>query len=122
MAGMVVTTTEDRGGSVWKIVWSWQTDDADGTATGATTAEIDGELFGMTTIPDGSAAPSVDYDITITDDGSHDVLLGAGADRHTANTEHVLRASLAAVASSVLTLNVSAAGNAKEGVVVLYVR
>lgn len=122
MAGMVVTTTEARARSVWKIVWSWLSDDADGTATGPTAALIDGDILGLTTIPDGSAAPTDNYDITVTDADGHDVLLGAGANRDTANTENVARASLAAAAASILTLNVSNAGNAKEGKVILYLR
>lgn len=123
MAGMVVTTTVDRGGSITKVIWDWLSDDADGTATGVTTPEVDGDILGLTTIPDGGgAAPSVDYDVTITDADGHDILLGAGADRHTSATEHVVGSSMAAAASSLLTLNVSNAGNANAGVVILYLR
>ena len=117
---MAVTETAVHG-SVKKIVWAW-TSDGSGDASEATTKAYDGKLIGLTTIPDAVAAPSVDYDIVVTDSDDHDVLLGAGADRHTSATEHVAQASLGAVAGSKLTLVVSNAGAAKEGVVVLYVR
>jgi hypothetical protein len=116
-----MAATETTHGSCKKIVWAW-TSDGSGDASEATTETYDGKLIGLTTIPDAGAAPSADYDIVVTDSGGHDVLLGAGADRHTSNTEHVAEASLGAVAGSVLTLVVSNAGNATEGVVILYVR
>jgi hypothetical protein len=116
-----MSVTEAVHGSCKKIRWSW-TSDGSGDASEATTKAYDGKLIGLTTDPDGSAAPTDNYDIVITDGDGDDVLLGAGADRDTANTEHVAEASLGAVAGSKLTLVVSAAGAAKEGVVVLYVR
>lgn len=120
---MVVTTTVSRPQSVTKITYDWLSDDADGTATGATATAIDGVLIGLTTVPDGGgAAPTDNYDVTVTDADGHDVLLGAGGDRDTANTEHVTGASLAASAASVLTVNVSNAGNANAGLVILYIR
>lgn len=122
MAGMTCTTVEVTHTSCKKIVWSWLSDDAAGTATGATTAAFDGKLLGLMTDPGGIAAPDDNYDITITDADSHDVLLGAGANRDTANIEYVAGASLAGVSGSVLTLNVAAAGNAKAGVAVLWIR
>jgi hypothetical protein len=116
-----MAVTETTHGSCKKIVWAW-TSDTSGDAEEVTAEAYDGKLVGLTTIPDAVAAPTVDYDIVVTDSGGHDVLLGAGADRHTSATEHVAEASLAAVAASKLTLTVSAAGSEKEGVVVLYVR
>ena len=80
------------------------------------------QIVGLATIPSGVAAPTDDYDITVTDADGHDVLWGAGANRDTADTEYVARASLAAVAGSVLTLTVANAGDTKSGVVVLYIR
>jgi hypothetical protein len=116
-----MSVTETVHGSVKKIVFAW-TSDSGGDAEEVTAEAYDGDLLGLTTIPDAAAAPTDNYDIVITDAGGHDVLLGAGADRATATTEHVARTSLGAAAASVLTLTVSNAGNAKEGVVILYVR
>jgi len=121
-AAGTVTTTEVTHTSVKKITIAW-TSTAGGVADGSTTAAFDGQLIGLTTIPSGGGtAPSDDYDITVTDADGHDVLLGAGLNRDTANTEHVATGSLGGVAGSRLTLNVSGAGSAKVGTVVLRIR
>lgn len=122
MAGMVVTTTEITQPSVKKIIFAWTSDDAAGTATKTTDNVFAGKLIHFVTIPDAVAAPTDNYDITITDADGTDVLIGAGANRDTANTEQVASDLLGAVAGSKLTLNVAAAGNAKEGTVILYIR
>lgn len=120
---MSVTVTEKTLGSVKKVTFAWVSA-ADGTATGATTGvEYDGKIIGLTTIPGAAAlAPDDNYDITITDADGHDVLLGAGANRDTANTESVTEASLGAVASSKLTINVSGAGDSNAGTAIVYLR
>lgn len=120
MAG-TVTATERISGTVRKLVFAW-TSDGSGDADGESSQVYDGEIVGLTTIPDGTAVPTVDYDVVVNDAEGHDVLLGAGADRSATVTEHVARASLAAVAQSTLTLVVSNAGAAKQGTVILYVR
>lgn len=116
-----MAVTEKTYGSVKKIRWSW-TSDASGDDSEATVEPYDGKLIGLTTDPDGTAAPTDNYDIVVNDADGDDVLLGAGANRDTANTEHVAEASLGAVAGSKLTLVVSNAGDTKQGVVILYVR
>jgi hypothetical protein len=124
-AAGTATVTEKTAFAVQKIVWSWTagTDAEAGTVTKVTSASFTGKLIGLTTIPAAAGdAPTDDYDITITDSASHDVLLGAGANRDTANTEHVAATSLGAVAGSPLTLNVSAAGASKKGTVILWIR
>lgn len=123
MAVPVVTVTERvKTRNVRKIVWTWTSGSGDdaGEASASNLTELDGEILGLETNP-GSTAPTDNYDITITDSDGHDVLIGAGANRDTANTEYVDRASLAGVAGSKLTLNVTNAGDQKEGVVVLWV-
>lgn len=114
-------TVDETGNAVKKIVFTW-TSSAGGAADAVTVRAYDGKLIGLTTDPDGSDAPTDNYDIVITDSGGHDVLLGAGANRDTANTEHVAEASLGAVANSTLTLAITNAGATKEGVVILYLR
>ncbi len=121
MAGMVTTVLELRIGTVKKITFDWLSDDAAGTATGTTAAAYDGKIITLITDP-GTAAPTDDYDVTVTDADGHDVLVGAGANRDTANTELVAEALLGAVAVSKLTVNISNAGNAKDGEVILYIR
>lgn len=118
---MSVTATETKHASVKKVVFAWVSA-ADGSASGSTTYAYSGEIIGLTTIPGAAGlAPTDDYDVTLTDVGGHDVLLGAGANRDTANTEHVVRANLACVADSKLTLNIANAGDSNAGQVVVYI-
>lgn len=121
MATGTVTITEIVHTSVKKITWAW-TSTAGGAAGDVTTAIFDGDLIGLATIPDGTAAPTDNYDIEIQDSAGLDVLLGQGANRDTANTEYVAGSSLGAVAGSKLTLAVTNAGDSKKGTVVLWVR
>jgi len=120
MAG-TVTATELTRSSVKKLTFAW-TSSAGGAADGTSTSAFDGKIIGFTTIPDGVAAPTDNYDVVLNDADGHDVLLGAGLNRDTANTEHVTEGSLAGVANSKLTLGVTNAGNAKSGTVIVYVR
>lgn len=121
MATGTVTVTEITHTSVKKIAWAW-TATAGGAAGDSTTAAFDGDLIGLATIPDGVAAPTDNYDIVITDADSHDVLLGAGANRDTATTEYVAGSSLGAVSGSRLTLAVTNAGSGGKGVTILWIR
>lgn len=121
MAG-VVTVVEELVGSVKKVSWAW-TSTSGGAADGQTVASYNGAIERLVTVPaGGGSAPTDNYDITITDEDGVDVLMGAGADRDTANTEQVNASSLGVVANDRLTLNVAAAGNAKSGTVHLYIR
>lgn len=124
MAAGTVTVTEVNYRPTKKITFAWTagTVGDDGTASGATTYDYNGELLGFITIPgSGGDAPTDNYDITITDADGHDVLLAAGANRDTANTEYVTKASLAGVAGSKLTINVTNAGTSKKGTAILYI-
>jgi hypothetical protein len=121
MANMVCTITEVTHTSVKKIKFDWTSDDAAGTATGTTTGYYTGKILGLATDP-GATAPDDNYDITVTDGDSLDVLMGGGANRDTTTTEYVLSTSLGAVVASQLTINVSNAGNAKTGAAYLYIR
>jgi hypothetical protein len=125
---MAVTITEEIFRSspenphpVKKITFDW-TSDAAGDATETTTNAYTGELLRFVTVPDGVSAPTDDYDIVINDEDSTDVLIGAGANRDTANTEQVIASSLGAVANDKLTIVVSNAGNTKKGKAYLYIR
>ena len=125
---MAVTITEEIFRSspenphpVKKIAFDW-TSDGSGDATGTTTNVFTGELLRLVTVPDGVAAPTDNYDIVINDEDGTDVLIGAGADRDTANTEQVIASSLGAVANDKLTIVVSNAGDTKSGVAYLYIR
>lgn len=125
MAAGTVTIAETTYRATKKVVFTWTagTVAEDGTASGTTTNAYDGEVIGLTTIPGtGGDAPTDNYDITVSDADGHDVLLGAGKDRDTANTEHVARASLAGVCGTKLTFAVAAAGTSKKGVCIVYIQ
>lgn len=119
MAGTVVTT-EVTHATVKKIIFAW-TSSAAGAADATTTAAYDGKLVTLITDP-GATAPTDNYDVVVTDADGHDVLVGQGANRDTANTELVAESLLGAVAGSKLTLAVTNAGDSKVGEVILYIR
>ena len=120
-----VTIVEEKFGNalepLQKIAFTWVSA-ADGTATGQTTKPYTGEIIRLVTVPSGTAAPTADYDVAVNDEDTTDVLMGAGTDRHTSNTEQVLASSLGCVANDKLTLEITNAGNAKGGTVYLYIR
>lgn len=124
MTAQVVTITESSNtkSAVKKIVWDWACTEA-GVVTGSvTTAKYTGQVVRLITNPDASTDnPTDDYDVQVLDADSTDVLMGAGANRDTANTEQVLASSLGYVYDSALTLEITNAGDAKKGLVILYV-
>lgn len=120
MAGTVVNTEiTHRPMKLAKFAW---TSSAGGAADATTSAVFTGKIEGLTTVPDGVAAPTADYDVVVNNADGVDVLMGGGIDRHTSNTEHVLGTSLGCVVESTLTLAVTNAGDTKEGVVYVWVR
>lgn len=120
MAG-TVTVAEVKSKPIKQITWAW-TCTAGGAADKASTTSFYGKVIEMVTVPaGGGSAPTDNYDLTITDANSYDILQGAGANRDTANTERAAPAAVS-VAFGVLTLNVSNAGNAKSGTVILYIQ
>jgi hypothetical protein len=130
-------TIDDTGDSsfvdmkgIQKIKWTWTCTDAGVVAASTTAGEIptttfthSGELIRLITKP-GTAgdAPTDNYDVTILDSDGYDVLMGAGADRDTANTEQVLKTSLGICQNTTLSLRIAAAGNAKKGTVIIYIK
>ena len=119
----VVTLTEKKSTSVRKISWDWLSTNL-GVVTSASVNTYDGVLERAVFIPDAAGTqPTNAYDVTITDSDSTDVLAGLGADLSNAATVTKVHSNgLGAVAGSVLTLNVSNAGDAKGGQVILYLR
>lgn len=129
MAGTVaITYSRQRG--IGKVVWTW-TSDASGNVSGTDTESLAGEILRVVTNP-GATAPSDDYDLTITDADGVDLLVGVGANRDTANSEQTVPIIETLVAANPhgsgvffdgpLSLAISNAGNAKQGVVTLYYR
>lgn len=123
-----------RAGGVSKIAIDWTSDDATGAVAG-TTRKIVGAIVKGITDP-GTAAPTDNYDINITDEEGVDVLANCKlglANRDTANTEEqyflILNNDTAPLSMAVhpvvcdkLTITVTNAGNAKNGQIILYIR
>jgi hypothetical protein len=123
MAAGTVTTTEERLGNVHKVAFAWVagTGGEAGTASGTTTYPYTGILQRVVTVPGGGgAAPTDDYDITLTDEDGIDVANGQLVNRDTANTEWVA-ASLGAIVGDKLTINVTNAGASKTGTCIVHV-
>lgn len=122
MAG-TVTVNETTHTSVKRIYWDWLST-AGGAADKVTVNAFDGLLERAVFIPDGGGTQPTDlYDVTITDPDGVDVLAGLGANLSNAATVVKTHADgLTAVSGQLLTLNVTNAGNAKGGIVILYLR
>lgn len=121
MAG-TVTKLEETFGTVKKITFAW-TSDGSGNATKTTTKTFSGKIERLVTVPGvGGDQPDDNYNVTINDQDSTDVLMGAGATRDDTNTEQVLASSLGIVANDTLSLVIDSAGAAKKGTVYLYIR
>jgi hypothetical protein len=116
-----------------KVLIDWTSDNATG-AVSASSRKICGRLVKAVTDP-GSAAPTANYDIALTDDEGVDLLAACQstlADRHTANTEQVyflvkdaagtpLAQSLHPLVCDTITVSVTNAGNSKTGQIILYI-
>jgi hypothetical protein len=143
MAGSAMTFEYDDGDdgagrrcSIRRVIATFLTDDSAGTASG-TTRKIVGELIKVVTNP-GSAAPTDNWDVLITDENSIDPLAGvqnaaALVARDTTTTEQtylqLLNADGTPVAEAIfpvvcgaLTIAVANGGNSKTGEIILYYR
>ncbi len=120
MAGTVVVEESCFQG-VCRIKWSW-TSTAGGAADLISARSYYGEVLALVTIPGaGGVAPTTLYDLTVVDADGYDVLQAAGADRSATVVETAVPTKASPVFGK-LTLNVANAGNAKQGVAILYVR
>ena len=130
MAGSAATITYDETGPIKKVLISWTSDDTTGAVT-ATTKKIVGYLLKGVTDP-SATAPTNAYDVAITDEEGANVLgncVDDLADRHNANTESVDFVIGAAGTYTTgarpcvcdkLTVAVTAAGNSKQGQIIIY--
>lgn len=144
MAGSSMTFTYDDGidgaggrGSIRKVICDFVTDSSAGTASG-TTRKISGELIKVVTDP-GTAAPTADWDVVLTDEKGadlsihmDDVAIAALIARHTSTTLETYlpledtagtgRVGAWPVVCDALTVAVANAGNSKTGQIILYYR
>jgi len=121
---MTCKISEETHGSVKKIKFEWATlSSSSGGTTGTTSYAYNGAVERLVTVPGASAAaPTANYDVVVNDQDSTDILMGGGANRHSANTEQVARSSLGVVANDKLTLAITNAGSSHSGTVYLYLR
>lgn len=119
---VTITESENNRSAVKRIIWDWLCTDL-GVVTGSvTTGKYTGQIVRLVTNPDASTDdPTDNYDVQVLDSDGNDVLMGAGANRDTLNTEQVLASSLGYVFDSALTLEIQNAGDANKGLVILYV-
>ena len=118
-----MAVTEDTSGGLQKVKWTWVSDSNGDAGPTSTTAQFNGVLWKLITIPgDSDLAPTAAYDMTILDADGVDQLCGLGADRSATATEYKSNSDgLGVVKSSKLRLVVDAAGELNEGTVVLYI-
>jgi hypothetical protein len=123
----------DKVGPLCVLIVSWTSDSSTGAVTG-TSPKITGTLVKGQTIPSGTAVPSDNYDINITDESSIDVLTACQSNltnRDTSNHEEayflVTNADGTPSASSAhpvvcdkLTVAITNAGNATKGTIRIY--
>jgi hypothetical protein len=118
MAG-TLTITHQLHRTVQKLLLDWLSD-ASGDVSGTLTAVVSGILYRVAFVPDGGGTQPTDlYDVTIEDDDGVDVLAANGSNLSNATKSQHIDAGRAV--DGKLELKVSNAGNAKGGLVALYV-
>ena len=120
-----------NGSDVVKHTFEWESD-ASGDATLPSDLGVSGYITRVVIIPSSDAAPTADYDLTLTDENGVDVLAGLGTDMSASATISICPGTpindgttasvIPVIVDGILTLNVSNAGDTKAGTVVVYVR
>ena len=124
MADQIVTITQDSVFyPIQKISWDWLSA-SDGTVSSAAFGAYMGKIVKAILASDsGGTAPTDLYDVTIEDEDGYDVLSGGGANVTSAATVYLVDPDKCLwVRSNSLTLKVANAGDAKGGVVTLYIQ
>jgi len=126
MTAQVVTISEPvrLGSGVDKISWEWASTDAGAVVGSATTDYYTGVIARMEMIPDAAGTtPTAAYTLTLKDDNGVDLLsgLGVGSATATATVSKVFGDGLGIVVNSKLTMAVAAAGDAKGGILNIYI-
>ena len=104
------------------LAWSFITD-ASGDVTEQTSIIINGRINRVVTNPDNTDTPTTLWDLTLADEDGVDVLAGNGADRDSADSgasEQIALGATNPTVASKLTFTVANGGNAKKGVVIVY--
>ena len=123
MTDQVVTITQDSVEyPLQKIQWDWLSATG-GTVSSAASGWYCGKIVKVSLASDsGDTAPTDGYDVTIEDGDGLDVLSGNGANVTASATVYINDPTkMLWVRSGTLTLKVANAGDAKGGVVTLYI-
>ncbi len=128
MAGSIAIT-KSATRTVAKITLDWLSDSS-GDVSGVFAEGVSGEILRVTFIPDGrGTAPTNLYDVTLEDEDGIDVLQTLGANLSSTVTTSIVPfigdgtvTDKPVAVDGKLELKVSNAGNAKGGIVQLYLR
>jgi hypothetical protein len=130
VSALITENAKASAAPVRKLVISW-TSDGSGNATG-NTGGINGVVLCVVFDPDDSAAPTDQYDVTLSDENGVDILAGQGANLSSsassavcpgiAFTDGTTASTVPRAVCGDLSLSVSNAGDTKKGQVVIYFR
>lgn len=119
MAGTVTQTPS--GGNIQLLKFDWLSDGSGDVSATSSTGKYTGCILSVLLVPDGSTTtPSDQYDITLTDSNSIDLLSGQGA--NLSNVNNVLvNSGLLPLVHDTISLTVAHAGSAKGGLVYIWI-
>ena len=109
---------------LFQVAWTSGTGGDVNLFTCPTDMDITGWIHEIETDPDGTTAPTDNYDITLVNANGRDVAGGALANRDTAVTEVVKPVvnsiQQKAINDGILTITITAAGDTKKGELLIY--
>lgn len=120
-AGTVTGSCTNAGGGVQKCTYTW-TSDGSGAVSGNAAIVSPGSFIRQVALVPGTAAlqPDDNYDLTLLNSRSVDVLDGLGADLSNAAAAEVFDLGLFVETNATLQLVVANAGAANSGTIVIY--
>lgn len=119
--GSVVHTVTNLGGGVAKHSVAW-TSSAGGVVSGSPFAVGRGWVLGIKFVPNtGGTQPTDQYDMTIVDTNSVDIVRGNGANLSNATATITAAPSICFFEGGTLDVVIANAGAAKTGTVIFYV-
>ena len=121
MAGSAMVQTTTVKGNLVKVVLDWLSDASAGNGTFLLTGTFSGKIKSIMIGSDaGGTAPTTLYDLTITNALGADILAGGGANIAVPGTKVLAESALPALMDDTLTVNLSNAGNAKGGLIWIF--
>ena len=120
---MSTIVTERTHGSIKFVKFNF-TDNVTTTAAEAlTAAAYEGKVLHVITAPSATKVPSANWDLTVLDNNGIDILAGAGINRSSGSTQHLLSSTLGALAGTKFRFVVAnAGGTTGQGSVYAYIR